>query len=95
MKLTYTGIVTKVNKKTAAKGFKHTQVGDEIKLAWNLGGGYHGAPCVDCYLNGDYVDTKNADTVKYLFKIGKPKWNGESHKYEPQPPNFTLEEVTK
>jgi len=84
MNLTYTGIVTKVNKKTAAKGFKHTQVGDEIRLTWNLGGGYHGAPYVDCYLNGLLMDRKNADTVVNLFRGWKD-----------QLPNFTLEEVTK
>jgi hypothetical protein len=83
MELTYTGIVTKVNKKTAAKGFKTVNVGDEVKLVWDLGGTYNKVPNVDCYLNGEYVDTKNADTVRKLFKSN---WEG---------PNFTLEEVTK
>ena len=83
MNLTYTGIITKVNKKTAAKGFKHAQVGDEVRLEWNLGGKYNKVPNVDCYLNGNYVDTKNADTVRKIFK---DNWSG---------PNFTLEEVTK
>lgn len=84
MELTYIGIVTKVNKKTAAKGFKVVKVGDEVKLAWDLDGGYHGAPYVVCYINGKFADTKNADTVWKLFK---GKHGGE--------PNFTLEEVTK
>jgi len=87
MELTYVGIVTVVNKKTKAKGFENTKIGDEVKLSWGLGGCYKGAPYVDCYLNGEYVGKKNADTVSKLFK--DIHWsNGKV-----TPPNFNLEEV--
>ncbi|MGX5581910.1 hypothetical protein [Bacillus cereus] len=83
MNLTYTGIITKVNKKTTTKGFKSAKVGDEVKLVWNLKGHCRKVPEVDCYLNGEYVDRKIADIVRKLFNSN---WDE---------PNFTLEEVTK
>ena len=81
MELTIHLEVTAINKKTQAKGLKAVKVGDKVTLAWGLGGHYKGAPYVDVYLNGEYADHKNADTVYKLFKG-----------YNKELPNFTTKE---
>ncbi|HDR8003370.1 hypothetical protein ACS2BX_25780 [Bacillus cereus group sp. BceL300] len=77
MQLRTTVVITEVVKKTKAKGFENIKVGDKVTLTWGLGGGYHGAPYVGCYVNGTWVDSKNADTICKLFT-----YNEANFKYE-------------
>ncbi|MDK7480973.1 hypothetical protein OWP19_23690 [Bacillus cereus] len=91
MKLRTTVIITEVVKKTKAKGFENIKVGDKVTLTWGLGGHYKGAPYVDCYVNGEYVDSKNADTLYKLFN-GYRSWQKGSYV---DVINFKYEEVAE
>ncbi|QDH49820.1 hypothetical protein BEYONPHE_133 [Bacillus phage Beyonphe] len=67
VKLTGKFIVVEVLKKTSAKGFKDVKVDDVLYFEWDLDGHYKGAPYVDCYVRGEFVDSKNGMTVKTLL----------------------------
>lgn len=76
MKLKTTITITEIIKKTKAKGFEIIKIGDKVTFEWGLGGHYKGAPYVDCYVNGKFVDSKNADTICKLFKGYRSWQNG-------------------
>ncbi|AGY46632.1 hypothetical protein BigBertha_124 [Bacillus phage BigBertha] len=67
VKLTGKFVVVEVLKKTSAKGFKNVKVDDVLYFEWDLDGHYKGAPYVDCYVVGEFVDRKSGMIVKTLL----------------------------
>lgn len=53
-------MVKKIVKKTSANFFKDLKQGDIFKLEYNLNGGYHGAPSIGVYRDGELVIHNNA-----------------------------------
>lgn len=93
MRLTGEYCVTKINRKSGARGLKKLKEGDLIKVEFYVNGNGSNSPTVELFVNGESIGHKYAREVNELFVTGKKsaKWNGSS--WEDLPPIADIEEV--